>query len=128
MSTVVASCGGGASNSPRETADCSPPEAITQVPTEIAPLGLDRWGVVTKADSRAGFLGAEALSEEEVVEIYPDMVRRLSGPYTFLGGENEGFEAELSFADRKGRVASFTLTEVPCDRVLIRVLFEKSAA
>jgi hypothetical protein len=128
MAVFGAACSGGRSKSAEGTPDCSPPVAVTQIPTEIASLGLERWGIVTKAESRAGFLGAEAVSEQEVVEIYPDAVRRLSGSYTFLGGENEGFEAELSFADRKGRVASFTLTEVECDRVLIQVLFEKGGA
>ncbi len=118
-------CGDRTGDAGGATPDCSPPAEVTQVAPDIDALQLERWGIITKADTRAGFLGAEAVSEEEVVEIYPDMVRRLSGAYTFLGGENEGFEAELSFADRKGRVVSFTLREVPCDRVLIRVLIEK---
>lgn len=121
-------CDGGSSVPRGGAPDCSLPAPVSNIPFDLAALGLERWGTVTKAEARAGFLGAEAVSEQEVVELYPDIVRRLSGPYTFLGGENEGFEAELSFADRKGRVLSFTLTEVECDRVLFRVLIEKQAS
>lgn len=128
MALGGSACGGTSLSPATDGPDCSVPSEARRIPPDLAALELGRWGTVTKAEARAGFLGAEVVSEQEVVEIYPDLVRRLSGPYTFLGGENEGFEAELSFTDRKGRVLSFTLTEIACDRVLFRVLVEKSAA
>lgn len=121
-------CGGGSEVTDRPTADCTPLVPAASVAPGIEALALQRWGTITVADARAGFLGAEVVSEQEVVEIYPDLIRRLGSDYTFLGGENEGFEAELSFADRKERVLSFTLREIVCDRVLIRVLIEKGGA
>lgn len=123
-----AACSGGSEGAGQPAPDCTPTVGATKIAPDIEALGLERWGTITKSEARAGFLGAAAVSEQEVVEIYPDMVRRLGTTYTFLGGENEGFEAELSFADHEDRVVSFTLTEVACDRVLIRVLIEKSAA
>ena len=44
-------------------------------------------------------MGAEAISEIQIVELFPQMVRDLSDAgYVYLGGENEGFEAELAFS------------------------------
>ncbi|MBA2724862.1 MAG: hypothetical protein H0U53_02635 [Actinobacteria bacterium] len=123
-----AACSGGSEEAGAPVPDCTHAVRATRIPPDIEALALERWGTITKSEARAGFLGAVAVSEQQVVEIYPDMVRRLGASYTFLGGDNEGFEAELSFADSEDRVVSFTLTEVACDKVLIRALFEKRAA
>lgn len=93
----------------------------------LKPLRLDRWGTVVKEERRAGFIGAEVLSEKKIVELYPDIVRSLSaGGYTLLGGDNEGFEAEISFTDPKKRHVSFSLRQHSCSAqlVVMRVLVQ----
>ena len=90
-------------------------------------LQLQRWGVVLEEERRGGFVGAEAVSERSIPELYPDIVRSLQQDgYTFLGGDNEGFEAEISFKDEKGRHISFSLRQHPCDprKVLMQVLVQ----
>jgi hypothetical protein len=118
--------------------DSSDPESRSQpCPTPVAvadtsllpdrvPLG--DWGVVTEVSRRAGFIGAEAVTETEVVVLYPEIVRTMTGNgYTQLGGDNEGFEAEMTFADRKQRLTTFTLREGRCDLVILRTLIQMEA-
>jgi hypothetical protein len=100
---------------------------VTVSAPALESLGLQRWGTVTEEERRAGFIGAEATSELKIVELYPDIVRRLSEDgYTLLGGDNEGFEAEISFKDRKDRHISFSLRQHACDaeRVVMQVLVQ----
>ena len=90
-------------------------------------LGLERWGTVTEEERRAGFIGAEAISEREIVDLYPEIVEVLEDEgYVFLGGDNEGFEAEISFKDHKARHISFALRQHPCssERVVLQVLVQ----
>ena len=86
----------------------------------LKPLELERWGTVIEEERRAGFIGAEVLSEQLIVELYPDIVRSLSeSGYTLLGGDNEGFEAEISFTDPKNRHVSFSLRQHSCSAQLV---------
>lgn len=63
------------------------------------------------------------ISETQIVELYPEIVRTLTGSgYTLLGGENEGFEAEMTFSNPKERLTTLTLREGPCDEVIVRAL------
>lgn len=90
-------------------------------------LRLDRWGSVIEEERRGGFIGAEAITERSIPELYPEIVDALSTEgYTFLGGDNEGFEAEISFKDRKDRHISFALRQHPCspNRVVMQVLVQ----
>src|SRR5688500_18201873 len=49
-------------------------------------LALERWGTLTEEERRAGFIGAEAISESEIVDLYPDIVETLEDDgYVFLG-------------------------------------------
>ena len=77
-------------------------------------------------EERGGFVGAEALSQTLIVELYPDIVRTLTeNGYTLLGGDNEGFEAEISFIDRKEHNVNFTLRQTECEgEVSVFVLIE----
>ena len=90
-------------------------------------LSLERWGTVTEEERRAGFIGAEAISERAIVDLYPDIVQSLEDEgYVFLGGDNEGFEAEISFKDKGDRHISFALRQHPCaaDRIVMQVLVQ----
>ena len=80
--------------------------------------------------TKRGFVGAQAISELQIVELYPQMVRDLGeAGYVYLGGENEGFEAELAFSSPKETFVSFALRETDCDEhILIRVLIEKGSS
>jgi hypothetical protein len=95
---------------------------------KLGDLPLDLWGTVTLVETRRGFVGAEAISETQIVELYPQMVRDLNGAgYVYLGGENEGFEAELAFSTPKETFVSFALRETKCkEQIRIRALVEQS--
>lgn len=90
-------------------------------------LPLDRWGTIVTVERRDGFVGAEALTQTLIVELYPDIVRTLTeNGYTLLGGDNEGFEAEISFIDRKESNVNFTLRQTKCKGdVSVFVLIEE---
>lgn len=103
--------------------------APVAVPADLPrSLPLEKWGTVVEFERRAGFVGAEAISHTLIVELYPDMVRTLTGNgYTLLGGDNEGFEAEITFTGPTREHVGVTMREGPCtDEVRIRVLIEES--
>lgn len=80
-----------------------------------------------KVEERAGFVGAEAVTDTLIVELYPEIVRTLTGRgFTLLGGDNEGFEAEISFEGDKQGYVNIILRQGSCEgEVRIRVLIEK---
>ena len=123
---VFAACGGAGPEEPAAT-PCPDVVAIKVSTPVLEALGLERWSTVTEEERRAGFIGAEAISEEKIVDLYPDIVRTLEEDgYVFLGGDNEGFEAEISFKDEKSRHISFALRQHPCDqeRIVLQVLVQ----
>ncbi|MGI8773938.1 MAG: hypothetical protein ACR2KQ_02805 [Actinomycetota bacterium] len=88
-------------------------------------MNLESFGVVTKVEERAGFTGAEVITEESVIELYPRIVRELGERgYTFVGGDNEGFEAEMAFLDRRSRNVSFSIRQGCGEQILVRVLVQ----
>ena len=121
-----AACGGAGPEEPAAT-PCPEVVGIKVSAPVLEALRLDRWATVTEEERRAGFIGAEAISDERIARLYPDIVRTLERDgYVFLGGDNEGFEAEISFKDEKGRHISFALRQHPCDssRVVLQVLVQ----
>lgn len=116
-------CSGSSVPEARPTACASP----VGVSTESLPnsLNLGSFGVVTKVEERAGFAGAEVITEESVIELYPRIVRELGERgYTFVGGDNEGFEAEMAFLDRSERNVSFSIRQGCGEQILVRVLVQ----
>lgn len=114
--------GGGAASSP---SPCLTPVAAPEATRLPQHLPLEEWGTVTEVISRGGFLGAEAISTTQIVELYPEIVRTLTqGGYELLGGDNEGFEAEMTFSNPKDRLTTLTLQQGPCDEVIVRVLIK----
>lgn len=124
-SLIAISCASGDSGpSAAEPAPCLTP---TPVDDDRLPdsLPLAQWGEVTEVAERGGFLGAKTISPTQIVELYPEVVRTLTeGGYVLLGGDNEGFEAEITFDDPKGRLTTFTMQEGPCEEVIVRVLVQ----
>ena len=126
VSLALGACGGAGTEEPA-AAPCPKVVAIKVSTPVLDALGLERWGIVTEEERRAGFIGAEAISEDEIVDLYPDIVSALEEDgYVFLGGDNEGFEAEISFKDEKSRHISFSLRQHACDteRVVMQVLVQ----
>lgn len=122
-----AACGGGDDDpGPTQAEACVAPTPAADT-SAIGKLPLDLWGTVTLVQTKRGFVGAQAISEMQIVELYPQIVRDLGeAGYVSLGGENEGFEAELAFSAPNGTFVSFALRETECDeQILIRVLIEK---
>lgn len=123
---LAAACGGGDAGQPNPTpTPCLSPTPATQRLGMKVPL--ERWGTITEVAERAGFVGAEAVGGTQIVELYPEVVRTLTERgFVLLGGDNEGFEAEMTFHDPKGRLTTFTMAEGPCDEVIVRVLIQLS--
>ena len=92
-------------------------------------IPLTEWGTVTKVDKQKGYVGARAIAETTIVELYPQLSKhiRVNG-FETISGENEGFEAEIFFA--KGpNTGTFLLREGPCKgQVTIKLLFGAAPA
>jgi hypothetical protein len=120
-------CGGGEGDAgPTQAEACAAPTPASDT-SAIGKLPLDLWGTITLVQTKRGFVGAQAISEIQIVELYPQIVRDLGeAGYVSLGGENEGFEAELAFSAPNETFVSFALRETGCEeQILIRVLIEK---
>ncbi len=126
----AAGCGSG-DGSPRGPRVCStespaPDEDLALLPDDIP---LDDWGTVVQVAKRRGYVGARAITESTIVELYPQLSKhiRLQGFQT-ISGENEGFEAEIFFT--KGpNTGSFLLRQGPCKgQVTIKLLFGATPA
>ncbi len=76
---------------------------------------------------RRGFTAVTVVTQETVVELYPQLARALlEGGHQIVSGDNEGFEAEIFFALRDGRPGRYLLREGPCpDDVTVTILYEE---
>jgi hypothetical protein len=84
------------------------------------------WGTVTKIKKEKKFLVVQAISEQSVVELHPQIARSLlDSGYEIVGADNEGFESEIFFAPGSGTSGLFRLREGPCkDLVTVTLLIE----
>lgn len=96
--------------------ECPTPEAVTGSKLDELPprLPLQKWGTIVKVTKRAGFVGAELISDATIAELYGEISRAVrDGGYLIVSSENEGFEAELFF--QKGpNTGTFLLRQGPC--------------
>lgn len=123
---VLVACGGSAERP--AAAPCPAPTPATGSIRLPGGFPAGKWGTVTQLEERAGFTGAEVISTTQIVELYPDIVRTLTERgYVLLGGDNEGFEAEISFTDPKDNYVNLILRQGCDDQVKIRILIEKEA-
>ena len=129
MALLLPACGGadGEDEARTQAEACVAPTPAADT-SQLGDLPLSLWGTVTLVETRKGFVGAQAISEIQIVELFPQMVRDLGDAgYSYLGGENEGFEAELAFTTPSKDFVSFALRETDCDdQILIRTLVEKA--
>ena len=105
---------------------CATDQPVTGNELELLPenLPLEEWGVIVEVSKRQGFVGAQAISDLTIVELYPEISRAVrAGGYATISGENEGFEAELFF--QKGDdTGTFLLREGPCKgQVTIKLIY-----
>ncbi|MDQ3916367.1 MAG: hypothetical protein M3323_13735 [Actinomycetota bacterium] len=122
----LAACSGGDGAAPGAT-------PCPARPTVAAPASLPRdldqthHGDVVEVGRRRGFSAVTLVSEETVVELYPQLARGLlDGGHEILAGDNEGFEAEIFFGLRDGRTGRYVLREGPCrDQVTLHILYEE---
>lgn len=119
---VAAACGGPA---PAEADRCGPPEPLEDLSLLPKDIPLDEWGVVDEIEVEAGFVGARAITETSIVELYPEIARAtVDAGYTILSGDNEGFEAEIFFERDNETTGTYRLREGPCKgQVSIRLLY-----
>lgn len=123
---LLAACGGGdgGSGAAAETSPCATPtpgEIKEPIPKD---LDLESYGTLIESRVKSGFLGAALISEQQIIELYPALVREVQKNYVQLAGENEGFEAEVFF-QRGGKItATLLLREGPCDGlVTVRLVY-----
>jgi hypothetical protein len=126
LSLAACSGGDGAEKaSVTDPQDCEPKAySGSKLKTLPPKLPFDDWGTIIKVTERAGFVGAEVISELTIVELYPEISRAVrDGGYETVSGENEGFEAELFF--QKGpNTGTFLLREGPCkEQVTLKLIY-----
>ena len=126
---LLGACGGdadGADGNPQDPEVCATDNPVPEQDLDLLPAGLplDEWGTIVRISERRGFVGAEAISETTIVELYPEIARAVrDGDYVTISGENEGFEAEVFF--QKGRdTGTFLLRKGPCKgQVTIKLIY-----
>jgi hypothetical protein len=112
--TVLAGCGGGPEVGKAGT--CADPVAVDGKQLTTLPIDLSRAGTVTKVTSGNGKVGATAVSEAAVDDVYKNLRGMLgSAGFRVTAGETEGFEAEIYYARGKDRAGSFKLVQGPCE-------------
>jgi hypothetical protein len=124
---LLSGCGG---DEPRaEATSC--PRAASVAPPKTIPNVLDQTarGDVVQVGRRRGFTAVKLITEETVVELYPQLARGLiEGGHEIVSGDNEGFEAEIFFALRDGRAGRYVLREGPCpEDVTVHILYEEKS-
>ena len=84
-------------------------------------------GDVVDVGRRRGFSSLTLVTDETVVELYPQLARGLvESGHEILAGDNEGFEAEIFFGLRDGTTGRYVLREGPCpDEVTLHILYEE---
>lgn len=104
---------------------CPAPTPLGSLALLPRDVPLDEWGVVEELEVANGFLRAGAVSDTQIVELYPVMARAtVAAGYEILSGDNEGFEAEIFFVRGKDTTGTYVLREGPCgDKVTIRFLY-----
>lgn len=125
VSLLVAGCGG---DEPRARPTPCPRRTVVE-PPEGLPAVIDqtRRGDVVEVGRRRGFSAVTVVTQETVVELYPQLARGLlDGGHEIVSGDNEGFEAEIFFRLRDGRDGRYVLREGPCrDDVTVHILYEE---
>ena len=118
----VGACAGAEEETPRACPAPSPAGELRLLPADIP---LDEWGVVDQLEVTDGFLAVRAISETQIVELYPVIARAtVDAGYEILSGDNEGFEAEIFFVRGERTTGNYILREGPCaDQVTIRLLY-----
>jgi hypothetical protein len=123
---LVSGCGGDGDGDAAPT-PCATPVPVDDRDLRLLPrdVPLAEHGVVTEVQIRAGFLGAEAIGQTRIIELYPPLARSvLDAGYDIISSDNEGFEAEIFFARGKYITGAYRLREGPCkDEVTIRLLY-----
>lgn len=121
----LAGCGGG---EPAAQPTPCPGRSALEPPRDV-PKVLDQThrGDVVEVGRRRGFSAVTVITQETVVELYPQLARGLvEGGHEITSGDNEGFEAEIYFALRDGRAGRYVLREGPCrDDVTLHILYEE---
>ena len=126
---LTGACSGGDGAEKTSAVDpqvCATDSPVTGSDLDTLPKGLplEEWGAIIKVTRRAGFSGAELISDLTIVELYPEISRAVrDGGYQTISGENEGFEAELFF--QKGpNTGTFLLREGPCKgQVTVKLIY-----
>jgi hypothetical protein len=129
---LLGACGG--SEGGTSVADpkvCSTDKPITGPDLDGLPEGLplEEWGVIVRVDKSKGFIGAKAIGDTQIVELYPEITRAIqTNGYKQISGENEGFEAEVFF--QKGSdTGTFLLRKGPCEgQVTITLIYGSTPA
>ena len=113
---LAVGCGGGSGGGSAGPTPCALPDAggdPSLLPQELA---LAEYGVVAESGIKRGFLSARIVSETAIVELYPPIARALlDNGYEILSGDNEGFEAEIFFKQKKGVTGNLYMREGPCE-------------
>jgi hypothetical protein len=121
---ILGACGNG--QPATAPTPCASPQAISDTSAIPRDIPVSDWGTVTKIEEKKEFLVVQAVSDQSVVELHPQIARSLlDSGYEIVGADNEGFESEIFFAPGKGTSGLFRLREGPCkDQLTVTLLIE----
>ena len=126
---LLTSCGGDGEPKSAPT-PCASPVAVDRRDLRLLPedLPLAEYGVVTEVKLKRGYVGADAVTEARIVELYPPLARKvLDEGYQIVSSENEGFEAEIFFVGGKRITGAYRMTKGPCEgQVTLKLLYGRT--
>ena len=120
---VASGCSSGA-----DTSACPTPTPAASPELGLLPRGLtlDTVGTVTRVVSTQGHVTVRAVTSKPIDEVTVALQDAVTAAgFRPAGMDNEGFEAEISFIDRKEHNVNFTLRQTDCKgEVSVFVLIE----
>jgi hypothetical protein len=128
LAAALTGCASGDPPAARPT-PCVTPSAVTDTSALPDDLPLEEYGAVVAIEVEDRSVGATAVSETQIVELYPPLARAvLDAGYDIVASENDGIDAEIFFTKGR-RTGAYRLLRGPCaGQVTIRLLHDRGAS
>jgi hypothetical protein len=120
---ALAACSG--SGEPAADVPCVEPTTVADTSRLPRDVPISDYGDLVSVEVEGGFLNARVISDQLIIEIDPDLQRRIiDAGYSVLAHDNEGFEAEIFFGRGGDTTGTIQMREGPCeDQVTIDLLY-----
>ena len=107
--------------------ECAAPTPASSTAALPDTLDFEPLGTVTRVASDRGLVTVRAVTEGTLEELDRSFSVALEAAgYTIVGSENEVIEADIYFADPKGRIGGvkFVTTDCGADQVIVRLFID----